>query len=345
VFAAHLKDEAVTFKKALMGKTRVFTGAPFAWSIANRKYLLSVTRVLQRNRYAWEGMPGMNAMSKEWDRLYQHLTKFGRGRIVAGDYAAFDKTMPPSIILAAFDVLRKICKAAGYTDADLAFIQGIAEDTAFPIVDFNGDLYMFYGSNPSGHPLTVIINGIANALYMRMCYWILNPDHETRTFQLFVALATYGDDNIMGVSEKIPWFNHTSIQATLAGFGIRYTMADKEAESIPYIDIADASFLKRSFRFEEDVGMIVCPLEKDSINKMLTIGVVSKTLCREAQSVENIKTAMREAFFHGKEYFHELRDILERAVAMCDLEIYTDDRTFPTWEFFVNGWIEATLLD
>lgn len=344
VFAAHLKDEAVTFKKALIGKTRVFTGAPFAWSIANRKYLLSVTRVLQRNRYVWEGMPGMNAMSKEWDVLYRHLTKFGRGRIVAGDYAAFDKTMPPCIILAAFDVLRKICKAAGYTASDLGFIQGIAEDTAFPIVDFNGDLFMFYGSNPSGHPLTVIINGIANSLYMRMCYWILNPEHETLTFQEFVALATYGDDNIMGVSEKIPWFNHTSIQATLAGLGIRYTMADKEAPSVPYIDIADASFLKRSFRFESDVGMMVCPLEKESIYKMLTIGVVSKTLCREAQSVENIKTAMREAFFHGKEYFHELQDILLQAVKLCDLDIYTDENTFPTWEFFTSGWIEATLL-
>ncbi len=341
IFNAHLKDEAVTHKKAAIGKTRVFTGAPFAWSIENRKYLLSVTRVLQRNKYVWEGMPGMNAMSREWETLYRYLTKFGTDRIIAGDYAAFDKTMPPCVILAAFDVLSNICKAAGYTEEDLRVVQGLAEDTAFPIVAFNGDLMSFNGSNPSGHPLTVIINGLANALYMRMCYYLLNPEKEVTSFKKNVALATYGDDNIMGVSVRTPWFNHTAIQNTLKNLGIRYTMADKEAESVPYITIEESSFLKRSFRFEKDVGMHVCPLEEDSIWKSLTIGVVSDTLCPEAQSAEVFKNALREFFFHGRDVFERRSAELISVMHTAGLTNYVDWTTdVPSWNDLVTKWKE-----
>jgi hypothetical protein len=96
--------------------------------------------------------------------------------MIAGDYAAFDKSMPPSIILAAFDILIWMCGKAGYTHDDLQICKGVAMDTAFPLVDFNGDLIQFFGSNPSGHPLTVIINGLANSLYMRYCYYQTNPN-------------------------------------------------------------------------------------------------------------------------------------------------------------------------
>jgi hypothetical protein len=57
-FCAHLKDEPVSFKKAKIGKTRVFTGATFDWTIVVRKYLLSFTRLLQNNRLAFEAAPG-----------------------------------------------------------------------------------------------------------------------------------------------------------------------------------------------------------------------------------------------------------------------------------------------
>ena len=108
----------------------------------------------------------------------------------------------------------------------------------------------FFGTNPSGHPLTVIINCIVNSLYMRYAYSKLNPDGEMCSdFQNKVHLLTYGDDNILNVCPTIPWFNHTSIQAAIAKIGVEYTMADKEAESLPYIHINECSFLKRSWRY------------------------------------------------------------------------------------------------
>jgi hypothetical protein len=155
-----LKDEALAFRKIVAGKTRVFAGAPADWSFVVRKYLLSVIRLIQTNKFVFETGVGTNACSTQWQEIRDYLTVFGDDRMIAGDYGSFDKTMPPDVILAAYDIIYAICKEAGYSESDLLVVQGIAEDTAFPLVDFNGDLVQFYGSNPSGHPLTVIMVGL-----------------------------------------------------------------------------------------------------------------------------------------------------------------------------------------
>lgn len=331
VFTAHLKDEATKFKKIDSGKTRVFTGAPVDWSLVVRKYFLSAVRVISRNKLLFEAGPGTNCQSVEWDQIGKHLIQHGEDRLIAGDYAAFDKSMPPSVILAAFQVLINLCIAAGYTPDDVKVLYGIANDTAFPMVDFNGDLVQFYGSNPSGHPLTVIINGLANSLYMRYCYYYENPAKECTSFQKHVALMTYGDDNVMGVSVKASWFNHTSIQQRLASVGITYTMADKETASIPFISLSDVSFLKRTWRFDEEFGCMMAPLEEDSIFKMLTIGVASGTICAEAQAIAIVECALNEWFFYGREIFESRRLAMMDIVEQCDLEEWVEKTTFPTW--------------
>ncbi len=332
VFTAHLKDEATKFKKIDAKKTRVFTGAPVDWSIVVRKYFLSFVRVLQRNKLIFEAGPGTNPQSAEWQQLGEYLMQHGKDRMIAGDYAAFDKSMPPAIILAAFQIISNICEAAGFDLDDLRTMKCIAFDTAFPVVDFNGDLIQFFGSNPSGHPLTVIINGLANSLYMRYCFYNVNPRKECVTFRKYVALLTYGDDNVMGVSNKAPWFNHTAIQDVLARVGITYTMADKEAESVPYINMDDISFLKRSWRYDNDVGFLLAPLEEDSIFKMLTVNVRSDTVCAEAQAIATVESALNEWFFFGREVFESRRSALIDIVRKCDLEDYVEKSTFPTWD-------------
>jgi len=118
----------------------------------------------------------------------------------------------------------------------------------FPVCDFFGDLIRFLGTNPSGWPLTVILNGIVNSLYMRYAYFHLNPAKEVRSFKKNVALMTYGDDNSAGVSASAPWFNHTAISEVLSGIGVKYTMADKKTESVPYSD-------RRGLIFEAEVAM------------------------------------------------------------------------------------------
>lgn len=340
VFKGQLKDEALPFRKIKSKKTRVFTGAPGDWSFVVRKYLLSCVRVIQNNSFIFETAVGINAHSTKWGKLRDYLVQFGEDNMIAGDYGRFDKTMPPIIILAAFDILAALCKAGGYTMEELLIVQGIAEDTAFPLIDFNGDLVEFYGSNPSGHPLTVIINSLANSIYMRYCYTVLSPDKSCTHFKRDVALMTYGDDNAMGVNHLAPFFNHTMIQEVLAKCDIVYTMADKEAESVPYIHIDQISFLKRFWVWNNEVGAYLAPLEEDSITKSLTFVVASKTLTPEAQAIETIGSAQCEYFFHGKEIFEEKTQMLQRLISKADIQVYVKDSTFHTWDEMVKRFWE-----
>lgn len=348
IFCGHLKDEAVSFKKILNKKTRLFTGAPADWSVVVRMFTLGITRLFQNKKFISEMAVGTQSQTREWDRLFQFLTQHGPHRMVAGDYGEYDKRMACEVILEAFDIIIAICKAAGYSDEDLLVLEGIKWDTAFAWIDFDGDLMSFLGGNPSGHPLTVVINSLVNSIYMRYAYAILNPNkYDMTDFTKNVALMTYGDDNIMGVSEKCNWFNHTAIQKVFSSVGIKYTMADKEAESIPFIHISECTFLKRSWRYEPELNAHVCPLEKDSIYKSLLVGVRSKVISREQHSMEKIASAVREHFWHGKEEFNNFIKMIKEVIEENDLGYWITQSTFPTWiqlcEEFSDSRFEKSL--
>ncbi|AGZ83339.2 gp1 [Marine RNA virus SF-2] len=332
VFSGQLKDEPRAQAKIDAGKVRVFTGAPGDWSFVVRKYLLSFVKVVQENKLLFEAAPGCVTQSLEWEKYREYLTKFGDDQIVAGDYGKFDKKMTAEFILAAYDAITQILKFAGWTDTDLLVVFGIAEDTAYAYINCHGDLVMTYGANPSGHPLTVIINSIVNALYLRYCYIKLNPTKECDTFKEKVTLLTYGDDNVMGVSKSIPWFNHTEMVRVLASIGVEYTMADKESVSRPYINISEVAFLKRTWRWDEDVGAYLCPLDEESIHKMLCVNIPSKTISEEAQMLEVMRSAVDEFFFYGRDRFEREVDFLKQVIATYRLTAEYDLKPFPTWE-------------
>jgi len=330
VFTATLKDEPVTFAKAEKGKTRVFAAAPFDWSIVVRQQFLSHVRLIQRNKQLFECGAGTVVQSREWDDLYHYLCKFGENNIVAGDYGKFDKRMSPRFILAAFRILVRLSQEAGRSEEDILAQYCIANDTAYPLYDYNGALVEFFGSNPSGHPLTVIINSLVNSLYMRYCYIILGPERHCRNFKENVNLMTYGDDNIFGTAHS--WFNHTAISKTLADMDIEYTMADKESESRPFINIKEASFLKRVWRYDVDLQCYLCPLDHGSINKMLLIGVASGSITELERQIQCMDSACREYFFYGREIYNEKRAMFFRVLKKNKAEFYIQDGFFPTWE-------------
>jgi hypothetical protein len=341
VFCAHLKDEAVTFKKANIGKTRVFTGAPVDWSIVNRMFFLSCIRLIQNNKFAFEAGVGTVAQSMEWTGILQYLLRCeGKfvteiekheliERFIAGDYKAFDKRMSPLFILKAFEILIDICVMSGnYTPEEINILWCLAYDTAFPTVDFNGDLIQFYGSNPSGHPLTVIINSLVNSLYIRYAYHELNPKKEVESFQNNVRLMTYGDDNVM--TSKVNWFNHTAISEVLDKMGITYTMADKEAVSRPFIHLSEVSFLKRTWSWNEEIKAYLAPLDHESIEKMLMTWTRSK-ISEENQMMDIIKSACSEYFFYGKKTYNSKIKLFKEIVHEKDWDYLITPSSFPTW--------------
>ncbi len=333
IFAGQQKDEPRKQKKVDAGMIRMFMGGPVDWALVVRRYLLSLVKVFEENQTTTEAAVGCVAQSLEWEKFREYLVQFGEDSMIAGDYGKFDKRMSAQIILAAFEVLIRLLRRAGWDETDLLVVRCIGEDTAYPTVTVNSDLVRFHGSNPSGHVLTVIINCIANSLYQRYCFCELNPKHECSSFRDSVALLTYGDDNVMGVDKWLaPFFNHTAIQQVLETIGVEYTMADKESESRPYISIDEVSFLKRTWRFDEDVDAFLAPLEEASIHKMLMVGMSEKDKSSEYYAIEKMNNAVNEWFFYGKVRFSEERDFLLQLVHELHLEAEYELLPFPTWE-------------
>ena len=313
------------------------------FSIVVRKYLLSFVRLVQTKRYVFESAPGTIAQSLEWQEMAEFLSKYGTNKMIAGDYRKFDKKMSPLFMLAAFDIIIDLCEFSGkYTPEDILVLRGIACDTSYPLVDFNGDLVQLYGSNPSGHPLTVIINGLVNCLYMRYAYYKLDPNGVSDTFRDNVALMTYGDDNVAGVSGHVPWYNHTSVSGVLGSIGIDYTMPDKTAISIPYVPFSQVSFLKRTWSWDDEMKCYLAPLEHSSLEKSLMVWVRSKTISQEEQVIAVLTSVNREYFFYGRKAYDKRQHILLEVVEKMDLSMWVVSSTFPTWdqlcdEFYHNS--------
>ena len=338
VFRGNLKD---TPTKWTSMKVRVFAGCEFAFLCLTRKYFLSIIRVIQSNWDHFECAVGINAHGKDWTKLADTLTRYGDERMIAGDYAAFDKSAAPEAMLGAFDQLIRIAEKAGYTERQLCIMRGIATEICLPVYEFNGVLLQMFGSNPSGHPLTVIINNVMNSLYLRYAYYVIHDGEKVPPFSDVIALMCYGDDNAMGVHESETEFNHTRVSNELAKVGIKYTMADKEAESGPYIKFSEVSFLKRFFVWSNDVQQYVAPIEEASISKSLHNYMKRKgsDTLPEKIAADAIKNAQREYFRHGRDIYTARMDQLARVRDECDLVAYVGD--LESYEEAVAQYLDA----
>lgn len=321
VFKGALKDEPTQIGKT---KVRVFAGCNFAATMLVRKYFLPLSALMQNHKKLFECAVAINPMSPEWTDLMTHIYRFGEDRVVAGDYKSFDRRMSPRFMLAAFKILITVAEKSGkYDERDLMIMRGLATEITNPTYDYFGTLIQFFGSNPSGHPLTVVINSIVNSLYMRYCYFEIAKQEKwwkVPRFNQVVSLMTYGDDNIMSVKKGYDSYNHTRVAGVLADAGITYTMADKEAESVPFINGADAGFLKRDAVWDPELKLYRAKLDEKSISKSLHAHIESKVITEQQHSAEAIIGAMDEYFEYGRKTYEIRRSELHKVAHLTGLQ-------------------------
>lgn len=279
------------------------------------------------------------------------MTEFGTDKMIAGDYKAFDKSATPLSVMTAFDYMIHIAERAGYTKRQLTIMRGVATECSSPIYEYAGILMKVDASLPSGIPPTVTVNGLQNITYVRYTYYDMYrdlPPLKIPRFNTRVKLCTYGDDNMGGVHPDEKRFNHTSVAASLAKIGITYTMADKEAKSVPYIDISQISFLKRGFIWNEDLEKWTAPLEVKSIAKSLHNYMFRRgsDVLPEQIAAQAIYNANMEFFYHGREVFEERREQLLEVAEVANVKTFV--KTLPTYidliDRFNNGGVKADPL-
>lgn len=330
VWDFNFKDEPISADKVQKQKCRIFNSGPLHFNIMIRQYFLWCVPLFSgRLRHKFGMAIGANCYSDDWNTIYEHITAHGKDRMIAGDYKAFDKNMPPELLMASFEILIKIAEGAGWADEHLVIMRGLATDVCYPLSNCFGTLIEFFGSNPSGHPFTTPLNGMCNILYIMLAVYDIAQQKDLAInysrFLKHVSIITYGDDNCM--SSRHDEINHTSISEALAKYGVEYTMADKKSESVAFIDISQVEFLKRLFVPDTNVvGHIAAPLNEESIIKMLTVATKSRSITFKQQCAEIIDSANREYYQYGRQIFEQKHAFLKELCEKHNLVPYLNNQ-------------------
>jgi len=264
---------------------------------------------------------GLAAQSQQWGKFHDHITKDGEyTKFVCGDFSGYDTQLPKALLEKAAAIIVQMYRENGSSESDVEYLRGFLSSVVSPAMIWEGNLLQFCSGQPSGQPLTVEMNSIVNSILLRMAFFTIMdkyyPEIKDPNYRLYVRTGVYGDDNVFGVSDSIPMFNHTTIQAVFASWGIKYTMADKDADSVPFQTIEEVSFLKRSFRYHADLDAIVAPIEEASLCKKFYWWTKSKNtpLKLHEQFAANFESQAREAYLHGPEFYLDFCAKCERIV-------------------------------
>lgn len=323
VFKTNCKDAAISFKKAAEDKIRIFSGAPVALVIISRMLTLTLINSMTYFPSEFESAVGVDAAGRDWEYLAQHLSQFSNGqRCGDGDFSAYDQKMRPDFSLGAFEVLRMCLVECGFDDEMLSLFDGLATECVYPIYEVDGMIAKVFGTNPSGHPLTVVINGLGNSLYMRYAYYAMHEKRLNTKLTLFtiplfherVALITYGDDNSFEVHPDEECFNMISVGQELARIGVDYTDANKQISTVPFKPLDEISFLKRTFCIHPQLHKRVGTLSLESIFRSLLLSKKIPKNCDETEAqimAGNMQQALFEFYLHGEEVYQKYYDMFE----------------------------------
>ncbi len=345
IFNACYKDEPTPFHKIAANKTRVFLISNVAFTVVCRQLMMGLIRFFTSHRLQCEMAVGLNCHSEEWGELRAYLTQFGDDACDDGDFAGFDQSQGAPWVTAVFDVFTALAQYAGASPTYLRMLQCLKYDIAFARVNWFGTLVGFAKQNPSGVSVTTQINCVVISISMRCVLFVLlfEAARPLTSFRSVVALATYGDDSGQNIHRRIrDIYNHVQIARVYETLGFTYTMANKDDAIVPFRHADDLSFLKRRWRWDEDVQAWMAPLALTSIEKSLLTCIPSRSVCEEKRATDCLSAAVREMFHHGRVEFDKFRALALECAKECNLETWVLPTTFPTFEELQAQFYDAS---
>lgn len=332
-FISTLKDEPTLTTK---DKVRVFQATSTPFQLVMRKYTLGICRFLQMNPLESECAVGIDPCSIEWNEMFTHLKKAQTpfcDKWFAIDYKAYDTSIPSQMIMAVGRIFIDIAKVVGYSNVDIRVLNSIFTELSFSILDFNGDVLMLDGANPSGNSLTVFVNSLCNSMLMRIYFYHLYP---RRSFSSNIRMMSYGDDLIAAVGSLAGNYTMKGYAAYLKQFGFSVTPAQKDEKLKNFSKLCEIDFLKRKFVWSDDYGSMIAPLEEASIYKRLC-NYMSSDISVEVIVGANIDGALDEWAFYGKAIYLDRQKKLIKIVEEFELHRFVH-RLHMTYEQRVSLW-------
>ncbi len=319
IFSASLKDERRTLQKVEELKTRVFTASNMGLTLAIRRYFMAFMQHIMDNRIYNEIGLGLNVYSNDWQTLATRLC-YHSDRVIAGDFSNFDGSLNAQILYRIVDVVNRWY---GDSSENQLIRRVLCEYIFNASVNFRGTVAQMNHSQPSGNPLTTMINCLYNMFIFRYVYLLAQKaaglPQTLSSFEQHVAAVYYGDDSIIALLPCVlPWFNQNTITEHMATTGHVYTDETKSGVPLPSRSLSQVTFLKRAFVCHQ--GDWIAPLDTQTIRDMV---MWSRTTITTAEAVsQTTRAASFEAYFHGKEYFQEYTQKVANA---CSNAGYSDD--------------------
>lgn len=320
-WADTLKAERRTIKKVEEGKTRVFTAGPVHFTIAFRQYFIGFAAWIMHGRNRNEISVGTNVFSQDWSDIVRKLasralTQHGLN-VVAGDFSNFDGSLSSQILWAILESINE-----WYDDGEEnATIRRTMWMHIVHAMHVNRDIvYQTTHSQPSGCPITAILNSIYNSVVVRISYLICARRHYQETnedycsmkcFNDHVAMVSYGDDNLIGISETIlGWFNQVTIAEAMLEIGHEYTDETKTGNIVPIRDITDVAYLKRKFVWDERLNRYKAPLDLEVVQEI--VQWTKAGTGADSITLTNLDVTMRELSLHSEEVFNKYLGMLRK---------------------------------
>lgn len=322
------KDEVRNHSKD--GIPRTFRVGTIIQQILAKRYFGKFVESVISLRDFNQVMVGVNPV-KEWPKMYRNLQ---RGKVFAGDVAKWDKGMVPEFQRALFDVVM-----SKYTGSQPKVAAIVLECLIHSLVVMLDDLYLTTHSLSSGHFLTAIFNSLINRMYTAGWYYrqIKSKDIEPQVCNFFsdVIDYVYGDDKLNSIIRHTDKLNAITMRSYFDSLGLGFTDASKKPIENEFQDISEVSFLKRSFRFHNLLGKVVCPLELEVLQSGLSWVDYTKDI--ELVMNSKIDNYQREIFLHPDR--SELLLDFENRLLNCNrklvklplsylLELYSDESNY-----------------
>ncbi|APG77997.1 hypothetical protein [Hubei picorna-like virus 33] len=324
VFVDCLKDARLPIEKAKTpGKVRIFSVAPTDFILAFRQYFADFVVAFTHAKFNFCHALGIAPEKDDWTDLVIHLSAVGN-KFLCGDYSnfgpGFDHAVHKAVyrsILKWYDQYSTVLDALEHQEhQQIRKIMLI--ELSEPIHIAGNVFYKTFSGMCSGSPSTTIDNSCVNLFYI-MCAWydimrVHNPRLATLDAMMkHLRIVVYGDDIIMCISDDaVEFFNNLTLHAYFAKYNIKYTDALKTGELRPYCSLAEASFLKRSFKpHPYKSGVFLGCLDKVSVEDCANW--INKTIDTRTASLEASYACLQLAYGHGPEYYNEVREKLRIA--------------------------------
>lgn len=297
VWSDTLKDERRPIAKVDALKTRVFAHGPMDYTIAFRMYFLGFIAHIMENRIHNEQSIGTNPFGMDWMLTAKRLSRFGK-KVFAGDFSQFDGTLNSCIMKEFAAVANEF-----YNDGeDNARVREVLMLEIYNSIHLcSGKFIQLTHSQPSGNPLTTVLNSFYNSVSMRIAYYRCFPGGNAPAFRDNVSMVSYGDDNVINFSDTVAEnFNQNTATEAYASFGMIYTDESKSSGQVaPWRSLTEVNYLKRTFRLED--GVWRAPLALETITE--SCNWIRKCNDPVEACTQNCETAFRELAQHDRKIF------------------------------------------